>query len=73
MEKLSIKERIIYHFIFNEERVYKLWYSRFLVAGVDLDSESNITNKERIFMDGVLSGRKKERSWKSLQRLKKCC
>lgn len=50
MEKLSIKERIIYHFIFNEERVYKHWYNRFLVAGVDLDSESNITNKEFLWM-----------------------
>jgi len=37
MERLSIKERIIYRFIFNEKRVYRHWYNRFLVAGVDLD------------------------------------
>jgi alpha-beta hydrolase superfamily lysophospholipase len=35
--KLSIKERIAYRFIFNEKRVYKHWYNRFLASGVDLD------------------------------------
>jgi hypothetical protein len=35
--KLSVKERIAYRFIFNEKRVYKYWYNRFLVSGVDLD------------------------------------
>jgi hypothetical protein len=35
--KLSLKERIAYRFIFSEKRVYKYWYNRFLVSGVDLD------------------------------------
>jgi alpha-beta hydrolase superfamily lysophospholipase len=35
--ELSLKERIAYRFIFNEKRVYKYWYNRFLVSGVDLD------------------------------------
>ena len=37
MGKLSIKEKIIYRFIFNEKRVYKHWYNRFLLSGADLD------------------------------------
>ena len=36
MEKLSIKERVIYRFILNEKRVYRHWYTRFLICGVDL-------------------------------------
>jgi dienelactone hydrolase len=35
--KFSVKEKIAYRFIFNEKRVYKYWYNRFLVSGVDLD------------------------------------
>ena len=35
MGKLSLKERIIYRFIFNEKRVYRHRYGRFLVAGID--------------------------------------
>lgn len=35
--KLTLKERIAYQFIFSEKRVYKYWYSRFLVTGVELD------------------------------------
>ncbi|MFC1884283.1 prolyl oligopeptidase family serine peptidase [Thermodesulfobacteriota bacterium] len=34
---LSMKERIIYGFVLNEERVYKHWYTRFLICGLDLD------------------------------------
>ena len=40
MEKpddLSMKERIIYGLVMNEDRVYKHWYTRFLICGVDLD------------------------------------
>ncbi len=37
MQKLTVKEKIFYGLICNEERVYKHWYTRFLVAGVDLD------------------------------------
>ena len=34
MDKLSIKERIVFGFIFNEKRVYQHWYTRFLACGV---------------------------------------
>ena len=34
--KLSFKERLIYRFILNERRVYKHWYTRFLLCGLDL-------------------------------------
>jgi len=37
MEKLSLKERIVFSFIFNEKRVYQHWYTRFLICGVDLE------------------------------------
>lgn len=37
MEKLSLKEKVMYRFIFNDSRVYKHFYSRFLISGVDLD------------------------------------
>ncbi len=36
MEKLSIKERVIYRLILNEKRVYRHWYTRFLICGVNL-------------------------------------
>lgn len=35
--KLSLKEKILYRFIFNEKRVYRHWFSRFLICGVSLD------------------------------------
>jgi len=37
MEKLSLKEKIVFSFIFNEKRVYQHWYTRFLICGVDLE------------------------------------
>jgi dienelactone hydrolase len=37
MEKLSIKEKIIYRFVLSEKRVYRHWYNRFLLCGMDLD------------------------------------
>lgn len=36
MEKLSLQEQIIYRFFFTEDRVYKQWYPRFLLCGIDL-------------------------------------
>lgn len=36
MARLTLKERIFYGVICNESRVYKHWYTRFLLAGVDL-------------------------------------
>jgi hypothetical protein len=41
MEKLSLKERIVFSFIFNEKRVYQYWYTRFLICGVDLERIKN--------------------------------
>ncbi len=29
MEKLSLKEKLVFGFIFNEKRVYQHWYTRF--------------------------------------------
>jgi len=49
MENLSIKERIIYRFIFNEKRVYKHWYSRFLICGVDLDRIRRVVSRIKNF------------------------
>jgi alpha-beta hydrolase superfamily lysophospholipase len=37
MEKLSLKEKMVFSFIFNERRVYQHWYTRFLISGVDLE------------------------------------
>ena len=37
MENLSVKEKIFYSLVCNEERVYQHWYRRYLNAGVDLD------------------------------------
>ncbi len=37
MEKLSLKEKFVFSFIFNEKRVYQHWYTRFLICGVDLE------------------------------------
>ena len=34
--RLSLKEKFIYRFILSEERVYKHWYTRFLLCGLDL-------------------------------------
>jgi len=36
MERLSAKERIFYRFILSEKLVYKHWYTRFLICGVNL-------------------------------------
>ena len=36
MTRLSIKEKVFYGLICNENRVYKHWYTRFLLCGVDL-------------------------------------
>lgn len=49
MEKLSLKERIIYRFIFNEKRVYRHWYGRFLICGVDLDRTRRVIPRIKNF------------------------
>ncbi len=35
MHKITLKEKIAFHFIFNEKRVYHRWYGRWFVFGVD--------------------------------------
>ena len=35
MDKLSLKERFAFRFIFNEKRIYQRWYGRFLFLGID--------------------------------------
>jgi alpha-beta hydrolase superfamily lysophospholipase len=47
--KLSIQERIAYRFIFNEKRVYRYWYNRFLVSGVDLDRIRRVISRIKNF------------------------
>ena len=49
MEKLSIKEKIIYRIIFNERRVYKKWYNRFLFCGVDLERIRRVVSRIKNF------------------------
>ena len=49
MERLSMKERIIYRFIFNEKRVYKHWYTRFLICGVELGRIRRVISRIRDF------------------------
>jgi len=49
MGKLSIKERIIFRFILNERRVYKHWYSRFLICGIDLDRIRRVISRIKNF------------------------
>lgn len=43
--KLSLKERFIYRFILNEKRVYKHWYTRFLLCGLDLDRARRVVSR----------------------------
>ncbi|HSG45902.1 MAG TPA: hypothetical protein VLA72_22405 [Anaerolineales bacterium] len=45
MEKLSLKEKIFYGLILNEKRVYKHWYSRFLMCGVELDRMRRVVSR----------------------------
>ena len=37
MANLNLKEKVFYNFICNENRVYKHWYTRFQLAGLDLE------------------------------------
>lgn len=45
MRTLSMKERVFYRFICNENRVYKHWYRRYLNAGVDLDRIRRVVSR----------------------------
>lgn len=50
-QKLSLKEKILYRFVFSEGRVYRHFYSRFLIAGVDLDRIHRVVRRIRSFFD----------------------
>ena len=47
MKKISLKERIFFGFVCNEKRVYHHWYSRFLLAQVDLDRIRRVVKRIR--------------------------
>ena len=49
MEKLSVKERIIYRFILSEKRVYRHWYTRFLICGVNLARIRRVVSRIKNF------------------------
>jgi dipeptidyl aminopeptidase/acylaminoacyl peptidase len=49
MERLSFKEKVIYRFIFSEKLVYKHWYTRFLICGVDLARIRRVVSRIKNF------------------------
>jgi alpha-beta hydrolase superfamily lysophospholipase len=49
MEKLSVKEKVIYGFILSERLVYKHWYTRFLICGVDLARIRRVVSRIKNF------------------------
>jgi len=66
MKRLSIREKIIYRFIFNEERVYKHWYSRFLVCGVNLDRIRRVVRRIKSFYNWCSEWSKEGQTLESL-------
>jgi alpha-beta hydrolase superfamily lysophospholipase len=51
MLRLTLKERIFYGLICNEGRVYQHWYTRFLLAGVDLARIKRVVGRIRRWRD----------------------
>lgn len=51
MQKMSIKEKVIYRFIFNEKRVYQHWYGRFLFSGVSFDRIRRVVSRMKSYYD----------------------
>ena len=47
MKNLTLKERIFFGLICNEKRVYHHWYSRFLLAQVDIDRIQRVVERTR--------------------------
>ncbi len=45
--KLTLKEKIFYGLVCNETRVYQHWYTRFLLAGVDLERTKRVVRRIR--------------------------
>jgi len=44
---MALKERIFYGLICNESRVYRHWYTRFLLGGMDLERTRRVVNRIR--------------------------
>ncbi len=42
---MSLKEKFIYRFVLNEKRVYRHWYTRFLLCGVNLDRIGRVVSR----------------------------
>lgn len=51
MTHLTVKEKVFYDVICNERRVYQHWYTRFLLAGVDLDRTRRVVARTRRWRD----------------------
>lgn len=47
MKKTSLKEKIFFGLVCNEQRVYRHWYSRFLLAQVDIDRIHRVVKRTR--------------------------
>ncbi len=47
MVKTTLKEKIFYGLICSENRVYKHWYTRFLLAGMDLERTRRVVGRVR--------------------------
>lgn len=47
MKKITLKERIFFGVVCNEKRVYHHWYSRFLLAQVDIDRIRRVVKRIR--------------------------
>lgn len=51
MTRLTVKEKIFYNVICSEDRVYRHWYTRFLLSGVDLDRVRRVVARVRHWRD----------------------
>lgn len=49
--KLTTREKIFYRLVCNEQRVYRHWYSRFILSGVELDRARRVVARTRSWFD----------------------
>ena len=49
--RLTMKEKVFYGLICNERRVYQYWYTRFLLAGVELERIKRVVRRIRRWSD----------------------
>ena len=47
MKRLTLKERVFYGLVCSERRIYEHWYTRFLLAGVDLERIRRVVRRTR--------------------------